>query len=34
VGRYWLIVTGTQTGLWYVVAPHQFEACGFEVSDC
>jgi desampylase len=34
VGRYWLIVAGTQTGLWYVLAPHQFAACGFEVSDC
>jgi desampylase len=33
-GQYWLIVAGTQTGLWYVLAPHQFAACGFEVSDC
>jgi desampylase len=34
VGRYWLIVAGAAVGLWYVLAPHHFAACGFEASDC
>jgi desampylase len=33
VGRYWLIVTGTQTGLWYVLAPHQFVECRIDAGD-
>jgi desampylase len=33
VGRYWLIVAGTEIGLWYVLAPHRFVKCGIDVGE-
>jgi desampylase len=33
VGRYWLIVAGTEIGLWYVLAPHQFVECRIDAGD-
>ena len=33
VGQYWLIIGGTEIGLWHVTSPHVFAECAFVVGD-